>query len=675
METLFNQEKQNPEKNKLDKETIKLLNENIESLKKENARLRKENLELTNSKEEMIKLKPDKTFGLNVSGDVMLNKMEVEIIDTSLFQRLRFVNQLGSTNSAYPSANHTRFEHSLGVLNKADIMIQKIRSNKHSEPNEKYISLEEEQIIRLLALLHDIGHMPFGHTIEDEFNIFLSHDKHETRWQYFLGETSEIGKIIIRHHNKTFFDRFFRLIKCEKDFNGFGEDAFMYDIVSNTVCADLLDYLQRDCQYTNLKLNFHPRFLDYLVTKNVEDSDKFPGRIERRVVIRLCKSGSKEQRKDVQGELVQLLRNRFFLGERVYYHHAKIKTGTLIAGAVLRAKQSNSFKILEGFENKKYSIGDEPLYEIHTWGDVELLVNIKNLKSEQRQGKNPNLIEGAQSLADSYFNRRIYYQLHSYSKKELQLDKSIVKEIIDKKITTQKFISEGKAIPFELKLVNDFSDPISRLQFEETISEYLPDMKSGDFLIYFPNYKMQMKLAEVLIEEPDGTVNKLLKCRDEILTKECSEIIEKHQNIWRLRVFVHPRFIEPSGKTESDKQNAKEKYIQKFGIEYKTEYKTYLHIIEKYCKALFATNEEQKNYYEDFWKDIFTFTLDNKFDMDENPDIGKIYNPQPNREGKKSRTTIIAELAAEFSGDTMAKRSYPEILEKLESRFKENFHK
>ena len=663
------------EKKQTEKEMQKQLAAQIEILSKENARLKKENLELTNHQEELIQLKPDKTFGLNVCGDVMLNKMEVEIIDTEFFQRLRFVNQLGSTNTAYPSANHTRFEHSLGVLKKADIMIRKIESNKHSEPKERKITIEEEQIIRLLALLHDIGHMPFGHTIEDEFNIFQSHDKHESRWQYFLGETSDIGKIIIRYQGKEFYERFFRLIKCEKDFKGFGEDAFMYDIVSNTVCADLLDYLQRDCQYTNLKLNFHPRFLDYLVTKNVKDTDKFPGRIERRVVIRLCKTGSKEERKDVQSELVQLIRNRFYLGERVYYHHAKIKTGTLVAGAVLRAKQSDSFNILTEFEGKSYAADDGPLYEIHTWGDVEMLVNIKKLKPSEKQGKNPKLVEGAMSLTDAYFKRIIYHQLHSYSKKELQLDKSIIQEIIEKKINTQKYIEEKKPIPFELKLVNDFGNALSRLQFEETICEYLPDLKSGDFLIYFPNYKMQMKLAEVLIEEKDGTVNKLLNCRDEIIKKECIEIIEKHKDIWRLRVFIHPRFIEPTGKSEIEIQKAKERYLQKYGQEYKAEYKTYLHIIEKYCKAIFATNEEQKNFYEDFWRDVFEYTLDNDLDNKEDSEPVGIYNPTKTKSGRKNRTALIGELAEEFAGDTLAKRSLTEVLEKLENRFKENSKK
>lgn len=664
MENLFNEENHKPGKKNSEKEVIKLLNSQVETLSKENDRLKKENAELSNNQDELIRLKPDKTFGLNVCGDVMLNKMEVEIVNTDFFQRLGFVNQLGSTNTVYRSANHTRFEHSLGVLKMADLMIHKIINNKHSEPEERNILPEEEQIIRLLALLHDIGHMPFGHTIEDEFNIFQSHDKHESRWQYFLGDNSPIGKIIIRHRGKDFHTRFYRLIRCEKDFKGIENDAYMYDIVSNTVCADLLDYLHRDCQYTNLKLNFHPRFLDYLIIKKVKsEHPNNVGTLEKRIVIRLCKTRNKEPRKDIQSELVQLIRNRYYLGERVYYHHTKIKTGTLVAGAVLRAKESESFKLLPGYEERTYSKGDGPMYELHTWGDVELLINLKNL-SEKKQGKNPALVEAAKYLTTSYLNRVVYHQLHGFSKEDLKLNQSSIDEIIQKKI------GADRTDIFEMKLINDFGNPLSRLQVEEQICELLPELRSGDFLIYFPNYKMQMKLADVKVEDKDGIARPLRSCKDPIIRKECEEIIDKHQNIWMLRVLIHPRFIAPT--TEEEKVLYKELY----GHDYKPEYKNYLHIIEKYCKWIFAKEEQDIiEFAKDFWKDVFEFTLDNDLDSDEDSEPASIYNPAKSKSGKKNRTAIITEMAEEFAGDTMAKRTRVEVLEKLEKRFKENHKK
>lgn len=324
------------------KKVIFLENENTK-LKRELELLKNQNVYLETEIKDIEKLKPDKTFGgLIVSGDVLLNKLEVEIVNTPEFQRLRKIKQLGSTNLVYPSAIHTRFEHSLGVLKIADTIVHKIKNNLHSSEEEKKITAAEEQIIRLMALLHDIGHMPHGHTIEDEFGIYVSHDKHETRWEYFLGKYSTIGNIIIKYWDSKFHQRFFQLIKCEKNFASIEEDAFMYDIVSNTVCADLLDYLQRDCIHTNLKLEYHPRFMNYFYIKALNNTSS--GKSERRIAIRVYKKGHKrELRRDTISELIQLLRNRYYLGERVYYHHAKIKLGTLIAGAVLRSKYVNAF--------------------------------------------------------------------------------------------------------------------------------------------------------------------------------------------------------------------------------------------------------------------------------------------------------------------------------------------
>lgn len=661
--TLPFDETQSPKPNATDKEVIKQLSQLLETSKKDNDKLKQENVELKNFKEEKLKYRPDKTFGLNVCGDVMLNKMEVEIINTPAFQRLGFVNQLGSTNTVYRSANHTRFEHSLGVLKMADIMIQKVRNNKHSGDDERTITLQQEQIIRLLALLHDIGHMPFGHTIEDEFNIFPSHDKHESRWEFFLGEKSAIGQIIIKHRGtnaagefdyetgKNFYEDFYKLIKCEKDFSGIEDEAFMYDIVSNTVCADLLDYLARDCQYTNLKLNFHPRFLDYLIIKRVKSEHKNnAGKMEKRIVIRLCKTGKNQPRKDVQSELVQLLRNRYYLGERVYYHHTKIKTGTLIAGAVLRAKEAGVFDYLERHDEKRtYAKGDSPVYEIHNWGDMKLLVKLEDLDNKKK-GENAKFIEGAKRLVGAYLNREVYYQLHFETRKTLGLDQQTIDDVLSGKIP----ITDTHIL--ERKLLNDFADSNSRLKAEEFICDLLPEMKSGDFLIYFPSYKMQMKLAEVKIEEMGGVVRPLRESVDDIIKDECSEIIKKHQSLWMLRVLIHPKFTDVQHK-EHNKEN----------------HKIYVRILEKYCKWIFARDEQQgKEFGEEFWKDLIHLKIDTELDgiTDETT---LLYNPNRNRAGRRNRLALVEELAEELAGGhTKFGRGNDELKKMISSRFDMN---
>src|SRR5258706_5522318 len=89
-----------------------------------------------------------------VHGDIEIGSLEVELIDTPEFQRLRAIRQLGTAYLVYPSAMHTRFEHSLGTLWMAHRLVQSIRRT-HS------VSLDEDRLIRVASLLHDIMHIPF----------------------------------------------------------------------------------------------------------------------------------------------------------------------------------------------------------------------------------------------------------------------------------------------------------------------------------------------------------------------------------------------------------------------------------------------------------------------------------------------------------------------------------
>src|SRR6266550_8174540 len=125
-----------------------------------------------------------------VHGDIELGPLEVELIDTPEFQRLRGIKQLGTAYLVYPSAVHTRFEHSLGTSWMAYRILQAVRRTEA-------ISQDEERLIRVSALLHDVTHIPFGHTLEDERRVLPRHDKDEERVNYFLRE-SAIGRILKR---------------------------------------------------------------------------------------------------------------------------------------------------------------------------------------------------------------------------------------------------------------------------------------------------------------------------------------------------------------------------------------------------------------------------------------------------------------------------------------------
>src|SRR5262245_11070392 len=109
-----------------------------------------------------------------VHGDIEMSPLEVELMDTPEFQRLRGIKQLGTAFLVFPSAVHTRFEHSLGTSWMAHRILESVR---RSQP----VTAEEETPIRVAALLHDITHIPFGHTLEDERRVLPRHDKDEER--------------------------------------------------------------------------------------------------------------------------------------------------------------------------------------------------------------------------------------------------------------------------------------------------------------------------------------------------------------------------------------------------------------------------------------------------------------------------------------------------------------
>ena len=157
---------------------------------------------------------------------------ELSIIDDPLFQRLRRIRQLSGAHLTYPAAQHTRFEHSLGVMH--------IASQAGHALNEKGIFKSDDiEILRLAGLLHDIGHGPFSHLFEEI--IQEKKISHEDFGREIILK-SEIGDSL----SKNGFDK--KLITKV----AFGDSKFQYmnEIVSGALSADMMDYLLRDGYFT-----------------------------------------------------------------------------------------------------------------------------------------------------------------------------------------------------------------------------------------------------------------------------------------------------------------------------------------------------------------------------------------------------------------------------------------
>ncbi|MCK4823960.1 HD domain-containing protein, partial [bacterium] len=136
-----------------------------------------------------------KTINDPVHGSIKVSETELAVINTPSFQRLRGLKQLGLAEYVFPGATHTRFAHSLGVLHIASQMLIAIEKNHKRKYGRKGLPFtqDEKQKIRLAALLHDVGHLPLSHAMEQPIQRKLGeepppslqekpqHTEHQTR--------------------------------------------------------------------------------------------------------------------------------------------------------------------------------------------------------------------------------------------------------------------------------------------------------------------------------------------------------------------------------------------------------------------------------------------------------------------------------------------------------------
>jgi HD superfamily phosphohydrolase len=156
-----------------------------------------------------------------------------ELIGTKEFQRLRRVRQLGTTYVTFHGAEHTRFNHSLGVYEITRRILEVFEGRPHWDENERLLTLSA-------ALLHDVGHGPFSHSFEKVFDT----DHEEWTREIILGDT-EINQVL-SNVGPAFPQAVADVI--EKTYS----NKLVTSIISSQIDADRMDYLQRDAYYTGV---------------------------------------------------------------------------------------------------------------------------------------------------------------------------------------------------------------------------------------------------------------------------------------------------------------------------------------------------------------------------------------------------------------------------------------
>lgn len=395
---------------------------------------------------------------------------ELDLMHTPTLQRLYDLHQLGLTDRVFVDASHTRFSHVIGTIQQTDGLLRAIESNlnKHADAaisytkidggkelrDRRYFAMQIQQhwpAVRLMALLHDLTHAPYGHTLEDEIELVEERHDHPTRqaeaffhllvewlaWQWRELGTTDTSALGVDHDATTrTLDGFLatgEYVDCRSNAEELNEvmdaarragvtlcseerpassiaaispsqlrtylkhlqfafrglfhlelahsreappeilpdtqyrvdqlieailndsrisdpvssedrfcitrDAYLLDVIGNTICADLLDYARRDALSSGLHLNYdsdrivenftlvgyEPDFAD------IAKGHPLKGKEMVRAAVALF---SHKFRPEIVGELVSVLNARYFVNERMLFHPTKCVAGATLGAAL-----------------------------------------------------------------------------------------------------------------------------------------------------------------------------------------------------------------------------------------------------------------------------------------------------------------------------------------------------
>lgn len=203
-----------------------------------------------------------------VYGGIPVTKLELQLIDTPVFQRLRGLRQLAKVNLVFPGAEHSRYVHSLGVLYIMGLMTEHLL-------RQRMIVEDDVVKMRVAALLHDIGHYPLSHLGECVYGYFEDREKANTLFKEVMNDTEDglykmaasnsksahhehLGKYIVNNNEdikNILSSNGLNPLEIGEIFTGeYGSRNIVYtQLLHSSLDADRLDYLLRDSYQTGVK--------------------------------------------------------------------------------------------------------------------------------------------------------------------------------------------------------------------------------------------------------------------------------------------------------------------------------------------------------------------------------------------------------------------------------------
>lgn len=262
----------------------------------------------------------------NIHGSIKLSKLATLIVDTPEFQRLRELHQLGTCHFVYPTATHTRFEHSLGTYHLTGKMLDSVIKNSDIHMLNEWLVYGTGyelnpfvcELVKIAGLIHDLGHGPFSHLFDDQFIPTVRTTKDET--DYHEIRSVKIFKNIVSKNsvlNDVITDKCINFVNNLINPDPSKHTGFIYQIVSNCVNSidvDKFDYILRDGYMLGIRCGF-----DYLTlidsAKVLDNKICFP--------------------EQLYYEVVSIFKSRYRLHKQVYNHKASMAVEYMINDIML----------------------------------------------------------------------------------------------------------------------------------------------------------------------------------------------------------------------------------------------------------------------------------------------------------------------------------------------------
>ena len=260
--------------------------------------------------------------------DVPFTKRVRSVVDTAEFQRLRHISQLGLASRIYPGATHSRFEHALGVFHNA---LQYLWQLGKDERFAAAVSCHQAEVLMVAALLHDLGHWPFCHPIEDMGLVDLP--PHEQFAAEFLAPNRELG-MVLKSEWGIEPDEVLDVLVARSQSSSL---KLMRSILSGPIDIDKMDYLERDSLHSGVPYgrNFdRARLIQSLLVNEAGDG------------LAISSKGK------TAAELMVFA--RYVMFSEVYWHHAVRSATCMFARSFFELHQSLDLRSL--FQQSEFDV-------------------------------------------------------------------------------------------------------------------------------------------------------------------------------------------------------------------------------------------------------------------------------------------------------------------------------